>query len=759
MPQLGRFYRPVQDGSGNAQSGASVAIYREGATINGAQAGVSPLALTVRHAGKIATGDTVFIETDSGTTYSATRTSATVITLAGFAGTLSVLNGQRIVPANNQPTLYSDDQGGATTGNPLATSSTGIASCWIRTGIYEALVSGAGITTTLVTSQVLPGAEEVEFNVRAWGATGDGSTDDSAAINAAITEANERGGGVVLFPRGNYKCNITLKQGVVLLGMGGRDVNAGNGATLNAFDPNTTVITFLNTASWMEVRNLTVWAGNTHCIARFTGTGAQTNLLVDNCTLQPGAGASGIYLEGDLEELYFSNIRVQAGAYGIYLANVAEAGGSLISALARCTFRDLFLTGQTKTGLRINCGTRANAIGFYNVNISNSQESAVLLSRMDDTTFVNLNIEGAAQGSGAAKWTTGSITSGTNSLVVASATGYSIGDTATVQGAGTDGVDLASVITNIVGTTFTLTDNASTTVTNADVTRSIIDMIAVDNAPGNTMGYNMTFIGCGLDDANSPVRYTMNLANTGGHCTFIDCNVGVDATSGKAPIYDPLGYATIIGGTILYRQAGVANDQFRNSTFSNANTPGGMRGAGQRTQIMSAQGGALVMGLRDSGDDGTGTYGEFEIRKRDASRSRMFRVDANGDVYSAGRSTGQFLGIKSLTELTTVAAAATTDTAIQIPANAVVFAVSVRVTVVIPTAATFTVTGTSSATQFDVAGGVAVAAGTTDVGTRNTPYKNGSAQTIRITPNLTPADNTGRVRVTIHYYEITPPTS
>jgi hypothetical protein len=120
---------------------------------------------------------------------------------------------------------------------------------------------------------------------------------------------------------------------------------------------------------------------------------------------------------------------------------------------------------------------------------------------------------------------------------------------------------------------------------------------------------------------------------------------------------------------------------------------------------------------------------------------------------------GQNVQFTSVTELTTIAAAATTDTVIQIPLNAVVFAVSVRVTVVIPTAATFTVTGTTSGTQFDVAGGVSTAANTTDVGTRNCPFKNGAAQTIRITPNLVPGANTGRVRVTIHYYTVTAPTS
>ena len=137
----------------------------------------------------------------------------------------------------------------------------------------------------------------------------------------------------------------------------------------------------------------------------------------------------------------------------------------------------------------------------------------------------------------------------------------------------------------------------------------------------------------------------------------------------------------------------------------------------------------------------------------------LSNADWQGDLGIKTATTAQAITFGTLTELTTIAAAATTDTAIEIPLDAVVFAVSARVTVLIPTAATFTVIGTTTSTQFDVAGGVLVAAGTTDKGTRNCPYKNGAAQTIRITPNLTPGTNTGRVRVSIHYYFVTPPTS
>ena len=119
---------------------------------------------------------------------------------------------------------------------------------------------------------------------------------------------------------------------------------------------------------------------------------------------------------------------------------------------------------------------------------------------------------------------------------------------------------------------------------------------------------------------------------------------------------------------------------------------------------------------------------------------------------------GQAFAIRSLTELTTILAAATTDTAIQIPAGAILLSANVRVTAVIPTAATFTVTGAGSGTTFHTTA-VQTTLNYTDDGTAAGAFYNGTAQSIRITPNLTPADNTGRVRVTLIYFEAVPATS
>lgn len=181
MAQLGRFFHTVQDTDGDVVSGASITIYREGATVNGAQSGTSPLTVTVHNRGKIIAADTVFINTTTGTTYSVNSVTGTTVVLSGFVGTLNLANGDRIIPSNSQPTLYSDDHGGATTTNPLTTSSTGIASCWINMtdeipwhdAVYDFIVSGGGATTTLFQGLVVAGEAPSDASVTGHSPAGD----------------------------------------------------------------------------------------------------------------------------------------------------------------------------------------------------------------------------------------------------------------------------------------------------------------------------------------------------------------------------------------------------------------------------------------------------------------------------------------------------------------------------------------------------------------------------------------------------------
>ena len=89
------------------------------------------------------------------------------------------------------------------------------------------------------------------FNVRTYGATGDGKTLDTPAVNRAIDAAAAAGGGIVLFPAGSYLCfSIHLKSQVHLFLSQGSTIVAAdsprpgeqtgyNGGVYDAAEPNT----------------------------------------------------------------------------------------------------------------------------------------------------------------------------------------------------------------------------------------------------------------------------------------------------------------------------------------------------------------------------------------------------------------------------------------------------------------------------------------------------------------------------------------
>lgn len=154
--------------------------------------------------------------------------------------------------------------------------------------------------------------------------------------------------------------------------------------------------------------------------------------------------------------------------------------------------------------------------------------------------------------------------------------------------------------------------------------------------------------------------------------------------------------------------------------------------------------GSLIFGIQTTGFprlSGLALTGGWQLTLKDSA-------NANGQSFN----------VCTLTELTTIAASAFTDTTIQMPDNSVVIGVSVRVTTALPITSTFTVGDAGSAARFSTAA-VSKASGSTDPGTKAAAYYNATAASVRITPDSTPSDNTGRVRVTIQYFTVTPPTS
>ena len=117
----------------------------------------------------------------------------------------------------------------------------------------------------------------IVYNVKSYGAKGDGTTDDTAAIQAAIDAAHAAGGGTVVMPLGTYALteSLHIKAGVQLVGTSNSGViiqprdkafastvawqvptwTAANGAVYS-------VIVFDSTASHASLQNVTVRANS-----------------------------------------------------------------------------------------------------------------------------------------------------------------------------------------------------------------------------------------------------------------------------------------------------------------------------------------------------------------------------------------------------------------------------------------------------------------------------------------------------------------
>ena len=326
MSQLGRFERTVQDTSGTALSGVSVTIYREGATLNGAASGTTPLTCTVHHNGLIRAGDTVFVNTTTGTLYSVDSTTATTVVISGFLGTLSLSSGDRLVPSNSQPTIYSDAHGNTSVSNPLTTSATGYANCYIGAGIYDVLISGGAATSTLFQHSVR--VSDTVFNPIDYGAVGDGSSDDTKPIQEAIDEANTAGGGTVLIPNKAFLValgsQLDMKSDVVLQGVGPQS------SIFKASGTMTADLINCNGISNAVISNLKLHqTDNTDQFGCIVIEGACVNIVVKDCVISDGY--SGVWIkQGD--RIRILNNDISDLSHPVYIGgNSAVMGGDIES--------------------------------------------------------------------------------------------------------------------------------------------------------------------------------------------------------------------------------------------------------------------------------------------------------------------------------------------------------------------------------------------------------------------------------------------
>jgi polygalacturonase len=140
--------------------------------------------------------------------------------------------------AGNAATLYSDN-GVTVKANPTTTNADGEYSFYAANGTYSLTISNPGYTTETRTGILLYDAADgtsatlgynegaanavtrtvqnklqESISVKDFGAKGDGTTDDTAAIWNAIQAINDAGGGALFFPQGTYLISYNVKAAI-----------------------------------------------------------------------------------------------------------------------------------------------------------------------------------------------------------------------------------------------------------------------------------------------------------------------------------------------------------------------------------------------------------------------------------------------------------------------------------------------------------------------------------------------------------------
>jgi hypothetical protein len=147
------------------------------------------------------------------------------------------------------------------------------------------------------------------YDVRAYGAKGDGVTDDTAAIQAAIGAAAAGNGGIVFFPAGVYMCASTLR-------LDGTQSMRLEGTPTTELQYTGTADTFISATG--TFRFTLRWLRITYTSSTFTGVlvrldGSSTSdsgdALIENCVLGGVSGAKNAAALVSLDGTISSTIR------------------------------------------------------------------------------------------------------------------------------------------------------------------------------------------------------------------------------------------------------------------------------------------------------------------------------------------------------------------------------------------------------------------------------------------------------------------
>lgn len=200
---------------------ASITIltFKQGARISGTITGsAGAQTIPVYDTGSIQVGDTICLDTTTGTT--AVVGSITATTIVTSSGGLLASSGTRVVCVSGALTGYVDDQLSSTAGT-LITGSTGGAEAYFHEPVMDCYISGTGITTQILADYTGSGIWPV---VDYFGIKADNSNSDTQALRGAIGRAIAKGQQLIELPAGTIiidnALTVTGATGLKIKGKG-----------------------------------------------------------------------------------------------------------------------------------------------------------------------------------------------------------------------------------------------------------------------------------------------------------------------------------------------------------------------------------------------------------------------------------------------------------------------------------------------------------------------------------------------------------
>jgi len=163
----------------------------------------------------------------------------------------------------------------------------------------------------------LPKFPDKIFNVKDFGAKGDGIVNDTPAINAAIEKCNASGGGTVTFPAGKYAAgSIHLKSNVRML-LDKEAVIFGQAGAFEAAEPN--AFSKFQDGGHSHFHDSLMWGEN---LENFSIVGGKINGggAIGHGDPKPGNGDKLITVKVG-KNLDFENVTHEKGAHFCYLLN------------------------------------------------------------------------------------------------------------------------------------------------------------------------------------------------------------------------------------------------------------------------------------------------------------------------------------------------------------------------------------------------------------------------------------------------------